>query len=429
MLQGTRPTDVQKTYKKIDTEGDEDPVDHGGEEELPAEQESSHGVSKDSKGEQTIQEPAPHNDLQVQHSVSMVLSGDGVEHERKEEQPAERESSSDAPKGEQNIQEEEKAPFKGLEVLPGNGVPAEHGEVPVERESNLDHPTKAEQPSFDDPKTKPDIQEQTPSKGLEVQHTVSMVLPGDKSPVDQGKELPTDKEIKLDAPKGEKDIQEGEDTSSKGVVPEHSLTLIKQFCPYVIPIEDEEELEPDQQGAQTNDETQKNMASIRQALTYFDESIPNASDPQEKLLNCHICALAFPEQYFPTHLLTHNGQTQNLCGVCKQYFPDTKAFQTHQCMPSRCCKCCGKVFASPSAVEIHMRVHTGEKPFTCTICNKGFSQKGNLQSHLRTHTGEKPYKCQLCDRSFIQKINLAHHMSSHKKRKRPLPEDTLSPLV
>ncbi|XP_059486087.1 sal-like protein 3 isoform X3 [Neocloeon triangulifer] len=55
------------------------------------------------------------------------------------------------------------------------------------------------------------------------------------------------------------------------------------------------------------------------------------------------------------------------------------------------CRYCGKVFGSDSALQIHIRSHTGERPFKCNVCGSRFTTKGNLKVHFQRHTSKFPH--------------------------------------
>ncbi|XP_052818698.1 sal-like protein 1 isoform X2 [Mya arenaria] len=101
------------------------------------------------------------------------------------------------------------------------------------------------------------------------------------------------------------------------------------------------------------------------------------------------------------------------CGKLQQLVDNIE----HKLTDPNQCVICHRVLSCKSALQMHYRIHTGERPFKCKICGRSFTTKGNLKTHMGVHRAKPPlrmmHQCPVCHKQFTNLLVLQQHIRSH----------------
>ncbi|KAK3105790.1 hypothetical protein FSP39_005794 [Pinctada imbricata] len=150
-----------------------------------------------------------------------------------------------------------------------------------------------------------------------------------------------------------------------------------------------------------------------------DETVSTSTPDSglEPMFKCTFCEDYFTKDDLKIHVKKHSGDKPYKCNYCDKSFSGKGPLQSHMRIHQRIqqfkCDICEATFEEKHRLNRHIRLHCKDVEYRCVFCDQVFEEDEHLQTHLRIHAGEKPYKCELCSKTFSYSSNYKVHMRLH----------------
>ncbi|XP_059469594.1 zinc finger protein ZFP2-like isoform X3 [Neocloeon triangulifer] len=155
--------------------------------------------------------------------------------------------------------------------------------------------------------------------------------------------------------------------------------------------------------------------------------LPQAKEggPKKGYKECTECGGVYSKTSLAVHMRTHSGIKPYKCTICFKAFTTrwnlSQHMWTHESPAQLPLKCdvqqCRKAFYRKEDLEAHRRSHTKHKAYTCNVCGMKFLRKSNCMRHYREHVKDKEHTCEICSKTFHRSYYLAEHMRTHSGEK------------
>ncbi|CAB3225747.1 unnamed protein product [Arctia plantaginis] len=165
----------------------------------------------------------------------------------------------------------------------------------------------------------------------------------------------------------------------------------------------------------TNVTTFKRQKMKRKKEKYFSKPQNN-----ERNLICKICNKILANRLTYDHHMQRHNFCRFICDQCGKGFPVLAEMHMHQIARHgigpylQCDHCPYKAPRKLNLIE-HLRIHTGERPFTCEKCGLTFRRRAIWRNHLVCHM-EKTHQCTYCPRKFFRHSQMLAHCNNVHER-------------
>ncbi|KAH3752600.1 hypothetical protein DPMN_187221 [Dreissena polymorpha] len=177
-------------------------------------------------------------------------------------------------------------------------------------------------------------------------------------------------------------------------------------------------------------------------------NIEDKNSPTKDSKMCDICGYKTKEcgiyyihyhKYFKHGVPLPKGWEPFRCDLCKKEFYTKFQLREHKLVHFEdnpfVCDTCGTKFKTRTALNSHVfHKHNKEKKFQCQECPKSFKTRTQIKVHMRVHSGEKPFLCPKpeCQYRSTTRGNMKLHLSTkHKLQPNSVKQlmDALRPSV
>ncbi|CAG9575483.1 unnamed protein product [Danaus chrysippus] len=145
-----------------------------------------------------------------------------------------------------------------------------------------------------------------------------------------------------------------------------------------------------------------------------DENVNIEGVGRTRKFVCKICNyITHRSKDLSAHLVTHSGDRPYKCDLCPKRFTQQSSLQNHKeqlhnnIFVEITCQFCGKYIKGRNKVYRHLKSHT-DKRLPCTVCGK-VVRGINFHLHMKRHSGVRPFVCEKCPSRFYTRAELCNH--------------------